>query len=236
MGDIHVFLTTGMASPEKLKGTSCVVVDILRATSCWVTAIAHGALVVHPVVSLDECRSLGKDGYLTAAERGGEKITGFTLGNSPFEYTTDKVAGKKIAVTTTNGSKTLHQAKYAEQVYIGSFLNIDTMAAELAGADSVSILCSGWEGGPGIEDILFAGELVHLLSATHTFGDDAALIALEIFNQARHNVPHFLSRAAHVKRLLRLGLKNDIDYCLQKNIYRVIPILHYNEIVLKGSY
>lgn len=110
MKEIRVILTPEMANPRTLKDSTCVVVDILRATSSWVTALGNGAKLIRPVTTLKECKSLKNKGFLTAAERGGQKIEGFDFGNSPMEYTAENVSGKKIAVTTTNGSRSI---KYA---------------------------------------------------------------------------------------------------------------------------
>jgi 2-phosphosulfolactate phosphatase len=231
MNEIRVFLTPEMANPKILKDSTCVVVDILRATSSWVTAIGNGAKLVRPVTTLKECKSLKSKGFLTAAERGGQKIEGFDLGNSPLEYTPAIVTGKKIAVTTTNGSRSIKYASAAKEIYIGAYLNLKALNQVLQNKGSVVVICSGWEGQPGIEDVIFAGEIVSLLSNTHVYTDDAALIAFELYKKAKQNMYFFLSQAIHVKRLLKLGLKKDIDYCLKKDEYDIVPRLNKDDIL-----
>ena len=231
MKEIRVFLTPEMVNPRFLKDSTCVVVDILRATSSWVTALGNGAKLIRPVTTLKECKSLKNKGFLTAAERGGQKIEGFDFGNSPFEYTAENVSGKRIAVTTTNGSRSIKYAGNGGEVLIGSYLNFRPLCQQLLKRDSVVIICSGWEGQPGMEDVIFAGEIVSLLSNTHVYPDDAALIAFELYKKARQNMYFFLSQAMHVKRLLKLGLKKDIDYCLKKDIYDIVPKLVKDNIV-----
>lgn len=233
MKEIKVFLTPELVNPKLLTDSTCVVVDILRATSSWVTAMGNGARLIRPVNTLKECRSLGNKRFLTAAERGGQKIEGFDLGNSPLEYTVEKVNGKKIAVTTTNGSRAVKYTSAGKEIFIGAYLNLKVLSQLLGDKDSVVIICSGWEGKPGMEDILFAGELVSMLSNTHDFTDDAALIAFELFKKARQNMYFFLSQAMHVKRLLKLGLKKDIDFCLKKDVYTVVPRLYKGDIIAR---
>jgi 2-phosphosulfolactate phosphatase len=231
MKEVKVFLTPETVSPKLLTDSICVVVDILRATSSWVTAIGNGARLIRPVNTLKECKSLGNKGFLTAAERGGQRIEGFDLGNSPLEYTHERVSGKKIAVTTTNGSRTIKYALAGKEIYIGAYLNLKALYQVLNNKSRVVIICSGWEGRPGMEDILFAGELVSMLSNTHEFSDDAALVAFELYKKARQNMYFFLSQAMHVRRLLKLGLKKDIEFCLKKDIFQVVPRLYKGDIV-----
>ncbi len=233
MKEVKVFLTPELISPKLLSNSTCVLVDILRATSSWVTAFGNGARLIRPVNTLKECRSLGSKGFLTAAERGGQRIEGFDLGNSPLEYTEERVSGKKIAVTTTNGSRAVKYTSGGKETFIGTYLNLKALHQVLNNKGSVAIICSGWEGKPGMEDVLFAGELVSMLSNTHEFTDDAALIAFELYKKARPNMYFFLSQATHVRRLLKLGLKKDIQFCLKKDVYQVVPRLYKGDIVAR---
>lgn len=233
MKEVRVYLTPEVVSPKLLTDSTCVVVDILRATSSWVTAMGNGARLIRPVNTLKECKSLGHKGFLTAAERGGQRIEGFDFGNSPLEFTENRISGKKIAVTTTNGSRAVRYASNGKEILIGAYLNLKALYQVLNNKSSVSIICSGWEGKPGMEDILFAGELVGMLSNTHDYSDDAALIAFELYKKARQRMYFFLSQAMHVKRLLKLGLKKDIDFCLKKDVYQVVPRIHKGDIVAR---
>ena len=104
-----------------------VVIDVLRATSAITTAFYNGVLRMIPVATVEEAAEYRKQGFLVAAERNGEMVEGFDLGNSPFGYMNKKVKGKTIAITTTNGTQAIEVAKAAEQVIIGSFLNLDTV-------------------------------------------------------------------------------------------------------------
>src|SRR5690242_17663472 len=91
----------------KVHDRTVVVVDILRATSCMTTAFAHGISAITPFADLHECLAMKSEHYFTAGERDGKKVDGFDLGNSPFEYMDEKLRGKKIAFTTTNGTQAI---------------------------------------------------------------------------------------------------------------------------------
>src|SRR5882672_414292 len=131
MKTIDVCVSPELMHLYDLRDRTVVVVDILRATSCMVTAFAHGALSITPFANLNDCRAMKVKGYLTSGERNGETVPGFDKGNSPFEYMGDQVAGRQIAFTTTNGTQAIEKAKHARQVIIGSFLNLTTVTRYL---------------------------------------------------------------------------------------------------------
>ena len=111
MRTIEVCLTPELIHHHAVKGKIVVVVDIFRATSCIVTGLANGVTAIRPVGEVDETIKLGKQGYIKAGERGGIKVDGFDIGNSPFEYQSDLVKGKKVAISTTNGSQAILKSK-----------------------------------------------------------------------------------------------------------------------------
>src|SRR5690606_21434545 len=98
--------------------------DILRATSTMVTAFAHGATDIIPVMQLEECRAYAGQGCLTAAERNGIKAEGFDLGNSPFAYMNGQVKDRTVAITTTNGTRAIRLSEAAQEIIVGAFLNL----------------------------------------------------------------------------------------------------------------
>lgn len=203
-----------------------VVVDILRATSCMVTALAHGVTSIKPVAHLEECLGLKADGHITSGERNGEKVPGFDLGNSPFEYMHEELRGKRIAFTTTNGTQALDKVKDAREVIIGSFLNLKAVANYLRTRENhLLILCAGWKGKVNLEDTLFAGALVHMLADDFAAECDAPSMARHLFEQARPDLHSFLKDASHVKRLNRLHIEKDIAFCLECDCYDVVPVL-----------
>ena len=202
-----------------------VVVDILRATSCMVTAFAHGVDCIMPFADLEECRMMSKQGFITSGERNGEKVEGFDKGNSPFEYM-EEIRGKKIAFTTTNGTQAISKSMGARDVVIGSFLNLGAVVKYLIdGPNNILIVCAGWKGKVNLEDTLFAGAVVENLKGHVTLDCDAALIAQHLYNIAKNDKVEFLKKASHIQRLNRLGIHEDIVYCLTEDKYSVVPRL-----------
>ncbi len=229
---IDVCLSPELINLYELKGQLVVVIDILRATSCMVTALAEGVESIQPVATLDQCLQLGKRGYLTAAERGGEQVEGFDLGNSPKAYLNRAYAGKKVAVTTTNGTLAITKsAPYAKQVLIGAFLNLSALADYLRQQpEDVLLLCAGWKGKVNMEDTLFAGALVSLLEDTHEPCCDAPLAVKTLYTTVKENLYEYLMQASHARRLSKFGVEEDIRFCLQADLYTVIPVLKGEEL------
>jgi 2-phosphosulfolactate phosphatase len=164
-------------------------------------------------------------GYITSGERNGEKVEGFDKGNSPFEYM-DEIRGKKIAFTTTNGTQAISRSVGARDVVIGAFLNLSAVAKYLVeGPDNVLVVCAGWKGKFNLEDTLFAGALVSKLNGLIEPDCDSALAARHLYDIAKADVEGFLRQASHIKRLNRLGIHEDILFCLTEDKYNVIPRL-----------
>lgn len=218
-------------SPEllhlyELKNRIVVVVDILRATSSMVTGLAHGLEKIIPVSTLAECQEYSKKGYLTAAERDGQKADGFDFGNSPFSYMAENLRGRTVAMTTTNGTHAIRLSLAAEQVVIGAFLNLSSVAAYLQEKQKdVLVVCAGWKGKFNLEDTLFAGALAQKLATTFAPENDATLAAGHLYEIAQNDLAGFLSKSSHVQRLQNLHIYEDITYCLQHDIYDLVPIL-----------
>ena len=210
-----------------LNGKIVVVVDILRATSVMVTALAHGAREILPVATLEEARShLKKEGFLCAAERGGDKVEDFPFDNSPFSYMCESVKGSCIVMTTTNGTLAITKSKSAAEVIIGAFLNIEAVANYLKEKNQdVIIHCAGWKGKTNMEDTLFAGALVELLTETHQSVCDTPLMANTYYRAVSDHMKEAIKNSAHAKRLGKLNIEKDIEFCSTMNLYDVVPRL-----------
>jgi len=209
-----------------LKGRIVVVVDVLRATSCMTTAFAHGISKIKPVANLEECKALGEKGYITAAERGGEKVEGFDLGNSPFSYMDKDLKGKNIALTTTNGTLAITKSVAADEVIIGSFLNLNAVVKYILNQErDVLIHCAGWKGKFSMEDSIFAGALVEHLKSKYQSECDAPNAAATLYNSAKDDLKEYMADSAHVKRLKNFNVSKDIAFCLTPNQYDVVPKL-----------
>lgn len=234
MKSIDVCLSPELIHLYSVQDKTVVVVDVLRATSCMVTAFAHGVKSIKPVSNLEDCKDLRKQGYITSGERNGEKVDGFDKGNSPFEYMSGDVKGGKIAFTTTNGTLAIEKAKAASELLIGSFLNISSVVARLKQSqNAILILCAGWKGRFNLEDTLFAGAVLEKMADVATPDDDAPLAALHLYRSAKSNMIEHLNASSHVKRLNRLNINKDIEFCLTEDQYRVVPELVNGELILR---
>ena len=201
---------------------TCVVFDVLRATSSMLTGLAHGAVEIHPVCTIEEALALRErmpDAVL-GGERHGDRIPGFDIGNSPMEYG-ESVSGRRIITTTTNGTVALRACERAERVLVGALLNIDALANELRARspEKVLLVCAGTFDTFALEDAYAAGVLIgELQPATQT---DAALT---IQSMAASYADPFA--ALHVARngqaLVASGRPKDVEWCAQRSKYNVI--------------
>jgi len=234
MKSIDVCLSPELMHLYDVKDRTVVVVDILRATSCMVTAFAHGVESITPFSDLSSCQAMKSKGYITSGERDGKKVDGFDRGNSPFEYMGVDVKDKKIAFTTTNGTQAIEKALGARKIVIGSFLNLSSVVKYLLfGENSVLVVCAGWKGKVNLEDTLFAGAIMEKLR-NHIEPDcDAPLAAQHLYNLAKDDMVKFLSNSSHVKRLNRLNIDKDIQFCLTPDQYSIVPVLNGGKLTIK---
>jgi len=226
---IDVCLSPDLMHLYPVEGMTVVVVDILRATSCMTTAIAHGVKSIKTFAKLPECLACRESGYLIAGERDGKKVDGCDLGNSPFEYMNPALRGKDIAFTTTNGTQAISRSAGAAQIIIGSFLNLSAVVKYLEKTTpNLLIVCSGWKGKVNLEDTLFAGALVEHLADSFEHACDAPAIAQRLYQAGRRDLKDFLKDSSHIKRLKRLNIEKDIDFCLTADQYDVVPVIREN--------
>jgi 2-phosphosulfolactate phosphatase len=161
---IEVCLSPALLPYYHFNESIVVVIDIFRATSSICYGFDNGAKQIIPVASVEECKQYKHNGNLFAAERNGEVVEGFDFGNSPFSYTREKVEGKTIVLTTTNGTHAIQQVKDSHRVIIGSFLNKNAVCNWLKEQDqNVLLLCAGWKNKFNLEDTLFAGAVINQL-------------------------------------------------------------------------
>ncbi|NOT75905.1 MAG: 2-phosphosulfolactate phosphatase [Cyclobacteriaceae bacterium] len=233
MKSIDVCLSPELMHLYDVKDRTVVVVDILRATSCMVTAFAHGVESITPFADLSACQAMKEKGYITSGERDGKKVDGFDRGNSPFEYMGADIKEKKIAFTTTNGTQAIEKAFGAKKIIIGSFLNLSSVVKYLLfGENSVLIICAGWKGKVNLEDTLFAGAIMEKLR-NHIEPDcDAPLVAQHLYNLAKDDMVKFLNNSSHVKRLNRLNIHKDIEFCLTPDQYSIVPVMNEGKLTI----
>ena len=211
-----------------------VVIDVLRATSAIVTAFENGVSRIIPVSTVEEAIEYKNKGYLAAAERDGIIIEGIELGNSPFGYMQEKVKGKDVVITTTNGTKAINVAKNSHKVIIGSFLNLKAVTDYLIKENKdVLFLCAGWKDKFNMEDSLFAGAVATELVKSSFFETecDSTTATIQLYSLAKADLYSFLGNSSHRYRLAKLNLEKDIRYCLQESISDKVPIYKNGSIV-----
>ncbi|MBI2927390.1 MAG: 2-phosphosulfolactate phosphatase [Verrucomicrobia bacterium] len=228
------------ALPQRdLSQTTCVVFDVLRATSTMITALANGAVEIIPVAEIAEALAIRAErpDVLLAGERNGLRIraeqTGgidFDLGNSPREFTPGKVRGRTIVMTTTNGTRALRACAGARHVLIASFLNLGAVAAHLTRAqpEHLLLVCSGTVDQAALEDALAAGALCDLLWADYVAGTvaDSALLARDLYRLKQDDLLGAVQQARNGRRLSAIPeLRDDIPVCLQRDTLAVVAKL-----------
>jgi 2-phosphosulfolactate phosphatase len=177
--------------------------------------------------------------YVLAGERGGHKPKYFDFGNSPLEFTRERVGGKSLVMTTTSGTAALVTSQRAKHVLVGAFLNAGAVArkaekmASKEGVD-VSLVLAGEKGRFSLEDFLCAGAIVAGFAANKTCFSDKVQAALLAFGQAESDIVGSVMKAEHAKHLIKLSFKEDIDFSCQLNILRKVPTYSNGRITLQS--
>ncbi len=217
-----------------LSDTACVVFDVLRATSTFVTALHHGASAIIPVSEIAEAvaRRQQKPDVLLAGERGGVRISAaqsggfdFHFGNSPREFTADKVHGKTIVSTTTNGTRALRACAGANQIMAASFLNLSATAKFLTKSqpEKILLICAGTANSVALEDVLAAGALTDLLADELT---DSAEIARQTFLRLKTDLGAAIASSRNGRRLLAIpDLRADVAFCSQRDVFPLTALM-----------
>ena len=221
-------------------GGVAVVIDVLRASTTIITALAHGAAGIVPVADVDEARRLaGELGprVVLGGERGGLCIPGFDLGNSPREYSAERVAGRTVVITTTNGTAALHASRDAAEIVVGAIVNrlaVAEAVRRLAGDQGVvHLVCAGTDGVVSAEDVLAAGAILDAATADGCDDalDDAAREAMAFFRRvaARGDVSAALvdefCRSPGGANLVDLGMEADLPAAAAIDSLAVVPRL-----------
>lgn len=215
-----------------------VVVDVFRATTTMAAAFKNGVRSIRPVATVEEAQEYKAKGWLVGAERNVKRCDFADFGNSPFDYTPEKVAGKDVIFTTTNGTRAITIARSAYRVITGAFINLQAVADYcLAHERDVVVLCSGWQDKVNTEDTLFGGALVDTLTQTGKYdpATDAATIARDMWTTNKENLIAYLDPTDHMARLKANHLEDAVPYCLTLSSTDVVPELtiEEGELVLK---
>ena len=217
-----------------LRGTVCVVFDVLRATSTLLAALANGARRVFPVLTPEEAFALRLERLpdaLLGGERGGVRIAGFDLGNSPREHTPAVVGGRDLITTTTNGTVALRACTAADAVLAAGLVNLDATAAWLRARQpspgTLLLVCAGTGSGFATEDGLAAGALATRVCGTVSKGlDDATRAMLALYESTRSTLKGALLASDNGRRLVGIGLHDDVTWCARESVLDEVAVLH----------
>lgn len=239
---IHTFHTSecvpAVGSAEGGSPDAAVVIDVLRATTTMAWALENGAEAIQAFANLEDLKTSAAawpaERRLTAGERGGARVEGFDLGNSPLGVTPELVAGKRIFMSTTNGTRSLDRVRDLPLLLTACLPNRAAVAQRLIerGVENVWIVGSGWEGAYSLEDSLAAGalgaaliELAPAAGINVVCGNDEMVAALALWQQWRHNPEGCLRTASHGQRLIRLGdHDDDFQCCAALDTLTIVPM------------
>lgn len=231
MAQIEIALTTESVDPESVRGKTCVVIDILRASTTIVTALANGCPAIIPVGTPEEARRIAKErNCLLGGERKSVRLEGFDFGNSPLEYTREKIAGRPIAFTTTNGTRAMRKCTAASKLFVASFVNAGATARLLRNEENDTlIVCAGTRGEPTAEDTACGGMLIDALGAGGTLEADEAV---SLWNNHKADLATMMkTTSAHGQSLVEIGFEKDIDFAARVDEYN-IPATRENDSIV----
>ena len=228
---IDIQLMPSPPKPYLLSDRIVVVIDVLRATSVITHALSQGALEIIPVATVEEAFQMAKvfprDAILLGGERESKKIQGFDLGNSPREYTEEKVRGRKMILTTTNGTKAFHLVSSGREIFAGSFFNIGAVSRRCLELDrDLLIFPSGDEGDVSLEDTICGGLLIDLITKIGQEPivlTDASYSAQILYKRFEANLLEGFHFSRHGKELMRRGFEEDLAYCAQIDMTDIVP-------------
>ncbi len=225
------------------KDKTTVVIDVLRASSTIITALNNGAKEIIPVAGIESAIKLSGGMFgghtLLCGERNTKKIDGFALGNSPFEFTKEIVSNKTIVLYTSNGTKALVKSKFSENLFIGSFLNLNFLTNHLLNlSNNLEIVCAGSNNQFSLEDSLCAGFICDkiLQKDKDASLSDSAKAAVALKKRYNQNIFETLLDSEHGKKLIENGFEKDIEYCSQNSIIDLIPFYNNGSIEVLNNF
>jgi len=238
---IDVFFSPAEVTEAPLEQRVAVVIDVIRATSTMIQALANGARGIFPTVSTEEAiklaSSLGREDTILCGERKGLKVEGFDLGNSPAEFTPKVVEGKQLVMSTTNGTRAFLAVEGADRVLPACFMNLSAVGKTLSEAEDLLIVCAGREGRFALDDALCAGNLIKKVveaKEAEAVLNDAGRVALELAS-AYPVTADFLRSTAAGAALKTVGLDGDLELCASLDRYSSVPEMKERQISLPGE-
>jgi len=223
------FFTAAEVDPAALAGRVAVVIDVVRATSVMVEALANGARAIHPTLTPADAvtlaSTLGREDSLLCGERRGLKVDGFDLGNSPREFATPRVKGKRLVMSTTNGTRAFYASMGATRVYALALSNLGAVARQVRDEPAVALVCAGRDNRFALDDVVCAGLLIdeiHRQTGEEPQLDEASLAALTLSRGVAADEAFFRSTAAGAA-IVEIGLGEDLAFLAQRDRHSIVP-------------
>ncbi|MFT3737721.1 MAG: 2-phosphosulfolactate phosphatase [Breznakibacter sp.] len=238
--EIDLMPSANAIDPKKLQGATAVVIDVLRATSVMVTAFANGLGKLITVSSPEEAFSLrdSNPSYLLGGERDAVYVPGFDLDNSPFNYTTQRIGGKTLVMSTSNGTRAINGSLNAHKLVIGSFLNATAVAKQVRNDEKVVLVCSGSNNTFTLEDSLCAGYIAWLLKNTipQTKLSDFVTSMVNLYFAYKDDLKPLAAQGNHYQLLKGKGFEADLDYCFSPDRFDLVPVWKNGIISLQSNF
>lgn len=238
---IDTYFTPPEVDAADIADATVVVIDVVRATTTIIEALANGAKAIYPTASTEEAvrlaSSMGREDTILCGERKGVKVEGFDLGNSPREFDAETVEDKKIVMTTTNGTRALGVAAEGARLLPCAFTNLGAVAREIAGDDHVVIVCAGREDRFSLDDALCAGHLIQrtIADSEEEHGLNDAARAVRALASARKPTKRFLSVTAGGASVIEIGLGDDLDICADVDRHDIVVVMKDQAITRAGE-
>ncbi len=236
---IDTYFTVEELDPATLESATVVVVDVVRATTTMVEALANGARGIYATASTEEAvklaQSLGREDTLLCGERKGAKVPGFDLGNSPREFTREAVEGKRLVMSTTNGTRALAEGQHGARLLACAFTNLGAVAKAVEGVERLVVLCAGREGRFTLDDALCAGHLVRKVQGDGECALNDASQAASAWASFRRPTRKFFETTDGGRALMEIGLGDDLDVCAEIDRHDIVAELRNQAIVRAGD-
>jgi 2-phosphosulfolactate phosphatase len=228
----------------ELRGKNIVVIDVLRSSTTIAVALSNGAREIIPVESIENAvkisGSLFGDVTLRGGERNGKTIQGFNLGNSPLEYTEPTVKGKSIIFCTTNGSVAMYRSRFAQNLSVGSFVNISKVIEFIKEIrQDFLLICAGRANALSnfsLEDTVCAGMIIHTLAADKDLAvelTDSSFASQALYKTYGRSLLKMMKNTDLGRYLVEIGFIEDIKIAAAVDSYPILPVLSGNVIKLR---
>ncbi|HEY9601141.1 MAG TPA: 2-phosphosulfolactate phosphatase family protein [Allocoleopsis sp.] len=243
---LFIYHTPELTPTEKVPDCA-IAIDVLRATTTIATALNAGAEAVQAFSDMEKLMQVSEQWptqkRLRAGERGGAKVEGCDLGNSPLDCTPERVQGRRLFISTTNGTRALQCVQNAPIVLAAAFINraavVDYVLSQKP--ETLWLVGSGWEGSFSLEDTACAGAIASSLleqlncSPEELAGNDEVMGAIALYSQWKDRLFKLFHHASHGQRLLRLDCHDDLKYCAQTDILDALPIQTEPGVLVKNG-